>query len=85
MDYVRPYNGVGGYVKTAQDFIAAPWNAVTMWFGATDYQRQRDKLLDGTIQGWNSFSEAMQALLLSLESAITRHTGQHFQFAAPPA
>lgn len=83
--HVGPNRGfVGGWLRSAMQIASKPWEILTVHFGATDYQRKRDAVAEGVFAAMDAFGENLTAFILSVESAITLHTGEDFKFNQSP-
>jgi hypothetical protein len=79
-DFLEPYAGFRGSVRLALELGTKPWNFLVGFAGKDPFQMRRAELQCRHQVAFERFNDATMALILTLESALSRHTGNHFSF-----
>lgn len=79
-DHVEKHSGFSGTLRSMFDLVSSPLQIPKVWSGTSDYQLKRDEICKKSLSAISLFGETLTAFLLSLESAISRRTGENFSF-----
>lgn len=79
-NFLKPYGGIGGLLRLAMETGMQPWNILTGLVGKHPYQIVRGEFQIPIDAALEEFSDTLPALILALESAISKHTGKNFSF-----